>query len=240
MKYFNIASLNASIKRIREGSVTNEHVTGTPALGLLENYFPVANFAKTAEQIQTFTNKKPDFSIEKFNQSNGTFSPHCFMELKSLVNSNFDNIVTQLHETLFVAVAEYGDLTGNYSVFMIGMKGAKIAFYTYHSFSNLLDDFGIRNHEGFIPLNYLIPERNFYEFYENLNAYPLRESIYYRMVNSLNFETDPIKLRELGVESTKQITHPHVFDLLNERHREHIHNMFTFMSSENPGRYLSG
>ncbi len=30
-------------------------------------------------------------------------------------------IVDQLFQTLFVAVADYGDLTGSYSVFMIGM-----------------------------------------------------------------------------------------------------------------------
>lgn len=106
MKYFNVNALNASIKRIREGDITQEHRTGTAALGLVRNYFPVDKYAVTPEQIQEFSKKRPDLSIELFKENVSKFVPHCFVEVKSLVNSNFDNIVDQLFKTLNVTIED--------------------------------------------------------------------------------------------------------------------------------------
>lgn len=230
MKYFNIEALNRSIERIRDGSNTLEHRTGTAALGLARNYFLVDRFAITAEQIQESTRKRPDFAIEKFLPGKDFF-PHCFIEVKSLVNSNFYKIVDKLFYTLFITIDDYDSLTGNYSVFMLGVKGTKIAFYTYNSFSSLLDDYGILNYKVFIPLNYMIPEENFLQINRR---FALAETSYEFYKKNHNFETNSRILNELGALPTGFFKHPHVLDLLNEKHQEHIHNMFKYVVIRNP------
>lgn len=96
MKYFNIQLINDSIAFIRNSSLTQEHTTGRAALNLGRFYFSIQKYNITAEQIQSFTNKRPDFSIEKHVPTHSLinrFLPHCFIEVKSLVNSNMQNIV---------------------------------------------------------------------------------------------------------------------------------------------------
>lgn len=229
MKYFNIEALNRSITRIREGGVTHEHVTGTAGLGLARNYFPVDKFAITAEQIQVFTNKRPDLAIEKYITATKEFVPHCFIEFKSLISSSMPKIMDQLFDTLFVALDAHGNLSGSYSVFMIAIKGTKIAFYTYHSFASLLSENGIINYKGFIPLNYIIPKDNYLEYHA---GYPSPENIYDAYKAKRDFTTNSLILNQLGALPTDNIVHPHVLDLLNDLHKEDIHKMFIFVQNQ--------
>lgn len=187
MKYINIPSLKKTLTRITEGDNTNEHRTGTAALGLARNYLPIERFAITPEQIQAFPKRRPDLAIERYISEKDEYVPHCFMEIKSLVNSNFSNAVDQLFDTLFVTVSDYGDASNNYSMFMIAMKGTRIAFYTYHSFATLLNEEGICNYKGFIPLNYLIPKEKFLEFGKD---YPGIAKLYDTYLEGMNFTTD--------------------------------------------------
>lgn len=225
MKYFNIPCLQTSIERIIYGGVIQEHRTGTAALGLVRHYFPINKFAITPEQIQQISNKRPDLTIEKYTPISQTFSLHTFIELKSLVNSNIPNIVGQLFDAIHETLDYHGGIDGNYSCFIIAMKGTKIAFYMYHNFASLLHDHNIENFNGFIPLTYLIPDQALLD----ING-PSLLNIIYR--GGITFNTDPNTLTQLGVEGTNDIPHPHVFDLLNARHREDIHKIFTYIAEK--------
>lgn len=118
-------------------------------------------FVVTPEQIKGFTNKRPYLAIEKYLSDKNYFIAYCFIEVKSIINSHFSNIIDQLHDTLFVGIDDYGDITGNYSVYMIAMKETKIPFYTYHYFTSLLDECDILNYKGFTPFNYQIPKAQY-------------------------------------------------------------------------------
>lgn len=145
--------------RIYEGN-TDEHRTGTATSGLVQNYFLLNKFITTPEQTQVIANKRPDFSIEKLVDDN--LVPHLFIEVKSLINSNFNNIMDQLYDTVLNTVDSEG---GNFSVYLIAMKGSKIALFQFYYFVSLLDEYGVMNYKGFVPLNYQIP----FEIYCSIN-----------------------------------------------------------------------
>jgi len=166
MKYFTVVKINIAIRAIVESRTTQEHVTSRAASELARHYFNQAIYTIVPEQIQALTSKRPDYVIEKFypqNPVNLRFIPHAFIEVKSIVGLNISHIVNQLHDTVFGAMDVWGNYTGHYSAFMIGIKRTKIAFYTYHNLSSLLDDYDILNYKGLIPLNLRIPSKLFLE-----------------------------------------------------------------------------
>lgn len=147
MKYLSVPTITAALHRIYEGGVTHEHRTGTATSGLLQHYFPLNKFITTPEQIQD-SKLKPDFSVERLDDK-GNLVPHLFVEIKSLVNSNFNNIMDQLSDAV---LENLDDLSSN-STFVIAMKAGKIAFFMFHAYVSELDAHGISHYKGFIPLN---------------------------------------------------------------------------------------
>lgn len=95
-------------------------------------------------------------------------------------------------------------------------------------FFSLLDDYGISNYKGFIPLNKLILKKEFMKFCENSSSFPIAEEAHPRYKGRIKFHTDNNILGEMM--ATDNIRHPHILDLLNQLHREDIHKMFNFMS----------
>jgi hypothetical protein len=238
MKYFSVEKINRAIRAIVESETTQEHVTSRAASELAQHYFDKAIYTIVPEQIQRYTSKRPDYVIEKFyphNTVNFWFIPHAFIEVKSLVGKNISHIVNQLHDTVFAAMDDWGNFTGHYSCFMIGIKGTKIAFYTYHNLSSLLDEYGIFNYKGLIPLNLRIPSKLFLQMNKE---HPLKEALYERYIRNINFDTNHDSLHQKGVTDISDIPFPHIFDLQDIRHREDIHNMFVYIAS-NTANYIT-
>jgi hypothetical protein len=237
MKYFNIQAINAAIYQIRGGSNTNEHITSRAGNGLINWYFREEHgFLKTPEQIQPISGKRPDYIIEKFRKISDaaggfSFTPHCFMEVKSLVNSNISAILDQVYDTIIFKLDEIGIIDdGNLSCFVIALKGTKIAFYTYHNFSGLLDEYGVLNYKGFIPLSYIIPWEVFREINHTTNY-----NLYSTYLASMkDFESNSATLSSIGAIALDNLMHPHILDLLNDSHKDHIHSMFMHMAHHSP------
>lgn len=239
-RYFNVEQINSSIRRIREGQSTMEHRTSTATLNLIRNYFHIDKFAITPEQTQDITNKKPDFAIERYTPN--TFAApeyviHCYVEVKSIVNSNFPSILQQLDSTMCAAIDHFGNqVSGSFSSFMIAMKGTKLAFYHYHTFASLLDEHGILNYNGFIPVNFEIPRESILSFNKDgIFSAHVADSYAAKMVH---ITTNSTILQQLGAIGTNDIPHPHILDLDNINHREQIHQIFVYISQTNPNELL--
>jgi len=210
------------------GDNTFEHRTGTAANSLVAHYFPLSKFTCTPEQIQDISNRKPDLSIERLCDKNENLVPHCFVELKSVIRSNFGDILDQLHDTILYTV----DLQdgGLFSAFVIAMKGTEIAFFQFYSYTSLLDEYNIEHYRGFIPLNKLISA---YQYFDINDKHSLID--YLKYISKYSMATNTNALSNLGVKSTPQIPFPHIWNLLNKDHENHVHELFMNMANNIPG-----
>lgn len=237
MKYWNIKWLNAACVQVRDYVYdvqgTHEHRVGRVGTGLARNYFPVDNWAITPEQIQVGSGKRPDLTIEKWIEDDKVLIPHCFFEFKSTVLGSFEDIIDQVYDTVVFTLDISGYSSNIFSTFVVAIKGIKISFFIYNNFSSLLDDYGIHNYKGFIPVNYVIPKDKYISYH---NEHALADSAWDRYYSKLNFETNSNNLRNIGVESSEYMNHPHIFNLLDHNHREHIHKLFIYIAEQNPNK----
>jgi hypothetical protein len=225
MKYLSVKTIEVALNRIVMGDNTFEHRTGTAANSLVTHYFPLSKFTCTPEQIQDLSNKKPDLSIERLCGEN--LVPHCFVELKSVIRSNFGDILDQLYDTILNTV-DIQD--GLFSTFVIAMKGTEIAFFQFYSYVSLLDEYNIVHYKGFIPLNQLISA---YPYGDINDKHELID--YLKYISKYTMATDSNKLSNLGVKSTHKIPFPHIWNLLNKDHENHVHELFMNMANNIPG-----
>jgi hypothetical protein len=225
MKYLSVKTIEVALNRIVLGDNTFEHRTGTAANSLVTHYFPLSKFTCTPEQIQDLSNKKPDLSIERLCGEN--LVPHCFVELKSVIRSNFGDILDQLYDTILNTVDFQDDF---FSTFVIAMKGTEIAFFQFYSYVSLLDEYNIVHYKGFIPLNQLISA---YPYGDINDKHELIDDLKY--ISKYTMATDSNKLSNLGVKSTHKIPFPHIWNLLNKDHENHVHELFMNMANNIPG-----
>jgi len=120
---------------------------------------------------------------------------------------------------------EVGGMSGNFSTFVLAVKGTKIAFYTYHNFTSLLDEHGIYHYKGFIPINYRIPWSEYHSINHNESLFDYDK--YVRKAKG--FKTEAENLFGIGAIDTDNIKHPHILDLLEESHKNDIHSLFMHM-----------
>lgn len=217
--YTMIPTIMAALHRIINGHSTLEHVTSTATSGLLQHYYPIQNFISTPEvflETELGGFKKPDYTVEKM--TNEGLVKFLYVEVKSLVNSNFNDILDQLHDTILNTVDIQG---GSYSVFVIVMKGTKIAILHFSSYVSLLEDNNILNYKGFTPVNYILSIEEWRALYPN-SEWPL----YSNYLKNFNIP-DSATLTSNGVESTTRIPYPHIFNLLETNHHAgYIHELF--------------
>ena len=154
--------------------------------------------------------------------------PHLFAEVKSLVNKNFNDILDQLHDTILETVDAGG---GSFSVYIIAMKGAKIAFYEFHSYASLLDEYDIPNYRGFVPLGYIIEARQYFEINHDATLVD-----YLRHISKVGIPHMANDLKQLGVESIPKIEHPHIWNLLNQNQSDYVHKLFQHMAENESGK----
>ena len=134
----------------------------------------------------------------------------------------------QLYDTILATVDYKSE---SFSVFVIAMKETKIAFFQFYAYKCLLEEYGIQSYRGFIPLNQLIPAHEWMEI-NNSNSL----IAYLKYIGKYNMPTNQDELLRLGVEYTKKkIPFSHIWDLLNDNHKDHVHKLFQQMAENKPG-----
>lgn len=230
MKYFNVTTIVYALNRIVEGGVTHEHRTSSATSALLQNYFDVKKFLITPEQIQEITRRIPDYCVEKVTDVK-TAVVHLYVEVKSIVAiADYEEILTQVAQTVGAAM-EFNETT---SVYVIILKATKIGFYIYHLRSEL-DELDVPNFLGMVPLNYKMSLSMLSDI--NYGEMSIHDHMRYLFSNP-NIITNALDLQRLGVENTPNLTHPHIWDLLNEQQADHIHNLFQAMAEGNPNDHI--
>ena len=199
-----------------------EHVTRRATGGIIHHYFPFNNFAITPKQTQNQSRKKLDFSVEIIKKDD--FFPHAFIEVKSLVNSNFNQMIDQLYDTVLRTVDFHG---GNFSVFVLATKGTRMDFFHFYSFISMLYHHGIKHYKGFFPLNQLLDTKSYMEINDDYSISCMLN--YISKYN--NITTSKVKLSNLKVERADEIPYMRIWDLLNAEHRDYVHNLFTHMTN---------
>ena len=119
---------------------------------------------------------------------------------------------------------------GEFSCFAILIRGTKISIYTYNACKDLLDENNIPHYLGFVPLNYVLDYNTYGVINEDVTIVTKDYLDHVSKYKNIIGKGDRIKiLNELKVATTSYIDFPHIFDLLNRDHADHVHNLFKFM-----------
>jgi hypothetical protein len=181
----------------------------------------------TPEQSQ-YSGRRPDLIIEGIFE--GEFYKHMFVEFKSTVGRSFGYAMDQITDTIIQTV-DIGQ--GTFSTFVIIIKGIRIGIFTYYSFVDMISTEEVPNHQGLVPLNYKFNKDQFEELSEDSSLYQLYKDGF------LKIPTDPKFLEDIGVESSDKLNFPHMWNLSDSRHQEHIHEMLVYTTQNAPGFYLA-
>lgn len=102
--------------------------------------------------------KRPDRLIEKYTEpvlgtvgGKANFSPHIFVELKSAKGDSLEKAVNQTTSSMPQTVDKAGK---KYTMYLIIVKGKRIAFFEYHNDRDNLYYDGVLNTKGAIPFNH--------------------------------------------------------------------------------------
>lgn len=114
----------------------------------LHEVFPQSgDWLITPEQRDRYSNKKPDFIVERaINRTNIT--TYLCMELKKEAGDRFEDALDQLANSIEESI----DSQQIFEVYAVVQAGLKIGFFEFHSDQDNLDEEGIPHFRGFVSL----------------------------------------------------------------------------------------
>ena len=129
-----------------------EHHVGTWACTMLSKHFQ-DDFLITPEMFTYGTNKKPDFTIEKYyEEAKDKSKYHAVYELKKQDGGYLDKALEQAS----LAISQLCDKTdGSIEMFVIVQRGMEIGFFEYLSYTSMMDEAGILQFASCVPLTYV-------------------------------------------------------------------------------------
>jgi hypothetical protein len=164
--------------------------------------------------------KKPDYTINILDEKN-ELKHVVFTEVKSLIKLNKTNDLKMLDINLIYDSISYAvQINGGNPVFVIAIKGPFIAFYHFDCNVDRLNALGIPNYKGFTPVNQMISREQYLNCPYYIHTHQFVESSY---IYHNKYEQE---LFNMGVLYNKDITFPHIFNLMEPNHDDYVHFMF--------------
>jgi hypothetical protein len=205
--YLDIKYIRASLALL--DSIHNESDVERFTGFLLNKYFPDEENWSKVSQFLVPEIKRPDRVVEKFDESTGSFTPVIYVELKSEKGDSTKKALEQSTSSMPELLDSMG---GNFSTFLIIIKGHYIAFFEYHNDrSNLVED-GVPSYKGAVPFNHA-------PFYSK-DVTPGRPE--YRGVGSLEVfleEKDPYFMEGIFLDLlTEDVTVQNVLNWMKDNH----------------------
>lgn len=148
----NFSSLPAMIKvekniKYQDDGKSKEHRVGSWCCTMITKVFNSDEWIITPEKSDDNSNRKPDFTIEKFKDDN--LHLHAVVELKKLGGDPFQKILHQVSDAITERTVEHED---KLETFVIAQRGWSIGFFEYLPYKTLLDEQGIENFSGMVSL----------------------------------------------------------------------------------------
>lgn len=136
----------------RNGAKHYEHRVGTWMGTLLKNVFAGDPWAITPERRDEYTNKKPDFVIQKL-QPNNEFTIHLICEIKKHKGDRMENALNQAVKDIAMTIDDKGYQTDSKTeAFVIIQRGLDIGFFEYHNDIDNLEEEYIDHFRGCVSL----------------------------------------------------------------------------------------
>ena len=234
MKYLSIPNIvNAlnGVARLNDQN-SNNHL----ASQFVSHYFPAGRFTNTNMLGADHSSFTPVNLVDKLE---GEISiPHAMVISISTAVQDFAQSVRDLvNSELFIEfINGMGEIGAQYTIHVIMIINTNIAFFEYLNYASLLEDSGIENYEGLIPLNKVM---TVYQF-KDINS-GTSDSDYLQYLldkNAARLNLSNYELVRMGVNNSVVIHHPHILDLLNAQHENYVHDLFVTAGNHKAGHYI--
>lgn len=147
--YMNVELIKAAVDKL--DSSHHEYDVGRAVLSILRNYFPQNQGWTIVPEFLVPEKKRPDYCIEKF--AGGVspfFTPKVFVEMKSGTGATTEKALDQITSSMVQAIDRLG---GEFTCFLIIVKGKQIGFFEYHNDRSNLSEDEVQQHFGAISFN---------------------------------------------------------------------------------------
>ncbi len=231
-----LAQKRISHPKALEGKVTHyEHHVGSWACTMLARHFNTKDFLITPEMSNIQTNKRPDFTIEKYCESQNNLRTHVFYEIKKHKGDHLEKALEQVIEAIYMT----GDETGVHEFFVIIQRGLEIGFFEFQTtFHPEMDEKEIDHFKGCVPLLFSN---------EQIGSYngPKKELMKNKVEEILSNKHSGVqkllhqntKKDEESLDDAKKVHTPCIFNL--EKHKEEVDLLFHYISTAKPREIFS-
>lgn len=237
MKYLDVQSIRwalSQVTRLNDQNSSNELVTE-----FVKHYFPIGRFSSWLLEETGFP--LPVASPVRLIAQvvNNVVVPHALITGQPVTSESFGEIASKIVQSEGLIDAIDWD-EGNYGLFIIIIKGAKVALFEYTNLESMLEQADIKNFSGLIPLNEIISLSSFQELNPNATGQDYFQYLITKnAIADLHLPGTDAHLTSIGVENSTAIEKPHIWDFLNRRHEHYVHDLFQAAANTRACDYIN-